>query len=65
MDNLGSHKARLCRRAIRAAGARVLLLPNTHRLKPDRQFFAKFKQWLRKAARRNYQTAVYNAIGPI
>jgi transposase len=28
------------------------------------QFFAKFKHWLRKAARRTTE-AVYNAIGPI
>jgi len=30
MDNLGSHRAHAVRRAIRAAGARLFYLPNTH-----------------------------------
>jgi transposase len=33
-------------------------------LNPIEQFFAKFKHWLRKAAKRSTE-AVYNAIGPI
>jgi transposase len=56
MDNLGSHKGDAVRRAIRAAGA--------HQLNPIEQFFAKFKHWLRKAAKRTAE-AVYDAIGPI
>jgi transposase len=33
-------------------------------LKPNEQFFAKLKHWLRKAAQRTTE-AVYDAIGPI
>jgi transposase len=65
MDNLGSHKGKAVRRAIRAAGARLFYLPKySPDLNPIEQFFAKFKHWLRKAARRTTE-AVYNAIGPI
>jgi transposase len=65
MDNLGSHKGKAVRRAIRAAGARLFFLPKySPDLNPIEQFFAKFKHWLRKAAKRTVE-AVYNAIGPI
>src|SRR6476659_1066894 len=65
MDNLGSHKGKAVRRAIRAAGARLFYLPKySPDLNPIEQFFAKFKHWLRQAARRTTE-AVYNAIGPI
>jgi transposase len=65
MDNLGSHKARAVRRAIRAAGARLFYLPKySPDLNPIEQFFAKFKHWLRKAAQRTTE-AVYDAIAPI
>src|SRR5260370_24916580 len=65
MANLGSHKARAVRRAIRAAGARLFYLPKySPDLNPIEQFFAKFKHWLRKAAQRTTE-AVYQAIGPI
>jgi transposase len=65
MDNLGSHKGKAARRAIRAAGARLLFLPKySPDLNPIEQFFAKFKHWLRKAAKRTIDT-VYDAIGPI
>ena len=65
MDNLGSHKGKAVRRAIRAAGARLFYLPKySPDLNPIEQFFAKFKHWLREAARRTTE-AVYNAIGPI
>ena len=65
MDNLGSHKAKAVRRAIRAAGARLFYLPKySPDLNPIEQFFAKFKHWLRKAAQRTTE-AVYEAIGPI
>ena len=65
MDNLGSHKARAVRHAIRAAGARLFYLPKySPDLNPIEQFFAKFKHWLRKAAQRTTE-AVYDAIAPI
>ena len=65
MDNLGSHKGNAVRRAIRAAGARLFFLPKySPDLNPIEQFFAKFKHWLRKAAKRTIET-VYDAIGPI
>ena len=65
MDNLGSHKGKDVRQAIRAAGARLFYLPKySPDLNPIEQFFAKFKHWLRKAAQRTVET-VYQAIGPI
>ena len=65
MDNLGSHKGKAVRRAIRAAGARLFYLPKySPDLNPIEQFFAKLKHWLRKAAKRSIE-AVYTAIGPI
>jgi transposase len=65
MDNLGSHRSKAVRRAIRAAGARLFFLPKySPDLNPIEQFFAKFKHWLRKAAKRTIET-VYTAIGPI
>ncbi|ANW01226.1 transposase [Bradyrhizobium icense] len=65
MDNLGSHKAKAVRHAIRAAGARLFYLPKySPDLNPIEQFFAKFKHCLRKAAQRTTET-VYNAIAPI
>ncbi len=65
MDNLGSHKGNAVRRAIRAAGARLFFLPKySPDLNPIEQFFAKFKHWLRKAAKRTTE-AVYDAIGQI
>ena len=57
MDNLGSHKGKDVRNAVRAAGARLLFLP---KYSPDmnsiEQLFAKLKHWLRKAAKRAPET---------
>jgi transposase len=65
MDNLGSHKSKAVRRAIRAAGARLLFLPKySPDLNPIEQLFSKLKHWLRKAAGRTAD-AVCNALGPI
>jgi putative transposase len=65
MDNLGSHKSKAVRHAIRAAGARLFYLPKySPDLNPIEQFFAKLKHWLRKAAQRTTE-AVYNAVAPI
>jgi transposase len=55
MDNLGSHRSRLVRRAIRSAGARLLFLPKySPDLNPIEQVFAKLKHMLRKAQARSY-----------
>jgi transposase len=65
MDNLGSHRVKAVRRAIRAAGARLFFLPKySPDLNPIEMFFAKLKHWLRKAARRSGD-AIYNAISAI
>jgi putative transposase len=65
MDNLGSHRSDAVRRAIRAAGARLLFLPKySPDLNPIEQFFAKLKHWLRKAAQRSSET-VCDAIARI
>ena len=47
--NLGSHKNKVARRAIRHAGARLVLLPKySPDLNPIEQVFAKLKHLLRK-----------------
>ena len=54
MDNLGSHKGKAVRQAIRQAGARLLFLPKySPDLNPIEPFFSKFKHWLRQAAARS------------
>ncbi len=56
MDNLGSHKGQAVRRAIRAAGAKLLFLPPySPDLNPIEQVFAKLKTLLRKAAERSVE----------
>lgn len=56
MDNLGSHKARAVRQAIRKAGAHLLFLPPySPDLNPIEQVFAKLKALLRKAAERTVE----------
>lgn len=53
MDNLGSHKGRVIRRLIRAAGAYLFFLPPySPDLNPVEQMFAKLKTLLRKAEAR-------------
>jgi putative transposase len=65
MDNLGSHKSKAVRRAIRAAGAHLFFLPKySPDLNPIEKLFAKLKHWLRKAAARTAD-AVCQAIGTI
>ena len=57
LDNLGSHKGKAVRQAIRAAGARLLFLPPySPDLNPIEQVFAKLKALLRKAAARTIDT---------
>jgi putative transposase len=65
MDNLGSHKSKAVRRAIREAGARLFFLPKySPDLNPIEQLFAKLKHWLRKAAKRTTDD-VCRALGEI
>jgi transposase len=65
MDNLGSHKSKAVRRLIRAAGAKLILLPKySPDLNPIEQVFAKLKHLLRKAAARTVE-AVCTAVGQL
>ena len=64
-DNLACHKSQAVRRAIRKAGARLLLLPKySPDLNPIEQVFAKLKHLLRKAAARS-RDAVCSTIGQL
>jgi transposase len=65
MDNLGSHKGKAIRRAIRAAGAKLFFLPKySPDLNPIEQVFAKLKHLLRKAAARTIESVIA-AIGQL
>jgi transposase len=56
MDNLNVHKNPEVRRAIRATGAKLWLLPSySPDLNPIEQIFAKLKELLRKAAKRSFE----------
>jgi transposase len=63
MDNLGSHKGPGVRKAIEAAGARLLYLPPySPDFNPIENAFAKLKALLRKAAERSI-AGLWAAIG--
>ena len=65
IDNLGSHKGKAVRRAIRAAGAKLFFLPPySPDLNPIEQAFAKLKTLLRKAAERTIE-ATWKRIGTL
>lgn len=65
MDNLGSHKGKAIRRAIREAGAKLFFLPKySPDLNPIEQVFAKLKHLLRKEAARTFE-ALIAAIGQL
>jgi len=65
MDNLGSHRGKAVRRAIRNAGARLLFLPKySPDLNPIEQVFSKLKHLLRKAQARSYE-ALLEAAGSV
>jgi transposase len=65
IDNLGSHKGKAVRRAIRAAGAKLFFLPpDSPDLNPIEQVFAKLKTLLRKADERSI-VAVWTRIGAL
>jgi transposase len=54
MDNLGSHRGKAVRQAIRQAGAKLLFLPKySPDLNPIEEFFSKVKHWLREAKARS------------
>lgn len=65
LDNLGSHKSKAVRNAIRAAGAKLIFLPKySPDLNPIEQVFAKLKTLLRKAGVRTIE-AISAAIGQL
>jgi transposase len=65
MDNLGSHKRQTVRRAIRAAGGKLLFLPPySPDLNPIEQAFAKLKHLLRQASERSFE-ATWLSIGQV
>jgi transposase len=65
IDNLGSHKGKAVRRAIRAAGAKLFFLPPySPDLNQIEQAFAKLKTLLRKAAERSVE-ATWRRIGAL
>jgi len=65
IDNLGSHKGKAVRRAIRAVGAKLFFLPPySPDLNPIEQVFAKLKTLLRKAAERTVE-ATWRRIGAL
>lgn len=63
MDNLGSHKGQAVRKAIRAAGAKLLFLPPySPDLNPIEKAFSKLKAMLRKIGERTVK-GLWNLIG--
>jgi len=65
MDNLGSHKGKAVRQAIRRVGAKLVFLPPySPDLNPIEQMFAKLKALLRKAAERTID-ATWRRIGAL
>lgn len=63
MDNLGSHKGKAVRQAIKAAGARLWFLPPySPDLNPIEQCFSKIKHWMRQAQKRTV-TDTWKHIG--
>jgi transposase len=65
MDNLGSHKGRAVRAAIRASGAHLIFLPPySPDLNPIEQVFAKLKHLMRKAQARDVE-ATWRKVGQL
>lgn len=65
IDNLGSHKSKAVRAAIRAARAHLIFLPPySPDLNPIEQMFAKLKAMLRKAQERTVEN-VWKRIGAL
>ena len=56
MDNLGRHKSKAVREAIKHAGARLWFLPPySPDLNPVEQIFSKIKHWMRMAQKRTIE----------
>ena len=65
LDNLGSHKSKAVRAAIRSSGAhRIFLPPYSPDLNPIEQAFAKLKHWLRNAQPRSIDE-IHTSLAPI
>ena len=65
LDNLGSHKGKLARNAIRARGAHLLFLPPySPDLNPIEQVFAKLKHLTRAAEPRDVE-ATWRKVGEL
>jgi transposase len=65
LDNLGSHKGKAVRKAIRQAGAHLLFLPPySPDLNPIEQLFAKLKHLMRKAEARTVDDT-WRAVGEL
>jgi transposase len=65
LDNLGSHKGKAARRAIRARRAHLIFLPPySPDLNPIEQLFAKLKHLMRKAQERNHE-ATWRKVGEL
>ena len=65
LDNLGSHKGKAARAAIRAKGAHLIFLPPySPDLNPIEQVFAKLKHLVRKAQPRNVE-ATWRKVGKL
>jgi len=65
LDNLGSHKGKATREAIRARGAhRIFLLPYSPDLNPIEQVFAKLKHLIRAAQPRDVE-ATWRKVGEL
>lgn len=65
MDNLGSHKSKAVRDAIRGAGATLTFLPPySPDLNPIEQSFSKIKHWMRMAQERTVE-ATWKRVGTL
>lgn len=64
-DNLGSHKNKCARAAIRAQSAHLIFLPAySPDLNPIEQLFSKIKHWMREAQKRDHESA-WRRVGEI
>ncbi len=65
LDNLGSHKGKAARAAVRARGAHLIFLPPySPDLNPIEQLFAKVKHWMRHAEKRDHD-ATWQHVGKL
>jgi len=65
LDNLGSHKGKAARAAVRARGAHLIFLPPySPDLNPIEQLFAKVKHRMRNAQERDHE-ATWRRVGKL